>query len=536
MLPETAQVLVVGAGPVGLSAAAFLGWHGIETVVVERHEGRATHPRARGLTPRTMELLRGIGLEDRVRGTESARELAGNDGIIVMDTLAGRPLGGLDRSYFQFDAAAYDGLAPTSWCMCHQHELEPILLGRARELGADVRYTTECTDLEPLDDGVAATLRPVGGGAARTLRARYVVAADGAGSRVRERLGIGMSGPGRLGFFLNIEFRADLAAVLGDRRFIMCYIAGAGVRCALLPVNNADHWMLHVMCDPEETAEFTPERCAELVRAAAGVPDLEVDVRSALPWESAGRVADRFRAGNVFLAGDSAHVMPPTGAFGSNTGVQDAHNLAWKLAAVLQGRAAAPLLDTYEDERRPVAEATVRQAVLRSKDRPGAGGAAPDPDLVPDPVVVLGQRYRSRRGRRRGRRRRRRGPSGNRRRAAVRAPGRRTWTRAALHDRPGAAALRAVHRTGGGRRVAGGVRRGRRGPRRPDRRVRVHRPPRRLGRAPPGPGRPLDGRVRRVPGRRGARPSGRLRRLALPRAARRPGEAPCATPSPHRWA
>ncbi|MBA9005538.1 FAD-dependent monooxygenase [Thermomonospora cellulosilytica] len=398
MLPERTSVLVVGAGPVGLSAAAFLGWHGIDSVVVDRHPGLSGHPRARGITPRTMELLRVIGLEERVRGTASARELAANDGIHLAESLAGRPLGQMRQPYFQFGSPNFEELSPTSWCMCHQDELEPILRDRAVELGADVHFGVECTAVEPDGDGVWARLRPADGGTERRLRADYVIAADGANGRIRQWLGIGTSGPGRLGHFLNISFEADLSAQLGERRFIMCYITKAGVRCALLPVDNARRWMLHVMCEPEEVPGITEERCVELVRAAAGVPDLEVRIAGALPWESAGRVADRMRAGRVFLAGDAAHVMPPTGAFGSNTGIQDAHNLAWKLAAVLRGRAGDALLDTYEAERLPVARETMLQAVLRSKDRPGAGrdAAAPvDPRIVADPVVVLGYRYRS---------------------------------------------------------------------------------------------------------------------------------------------
>ncbi|WP_433336482.1 FAD-dependent monooxygenase [Spirillospora sp. CA-294931] len=397
MLPERTPVLVVGAGPVGLSTAAFLGWHGIESVVVEKHAGLSPHPRARGITPRSMELLRVLGLESRIRAADSARELAGNDGIVVAETLAGRQLGEMSQPYFMFGSPNWTELSPTDWCMCHQDELEPILRDRARELGADVHFGAECLAVEPDGDGVTAVVRGADG-VERRVRAGYLVAADGAGSPIRERLGIGTSGPGRVGHFLNIQFEADLAATLGDRRFIMAYIAGAGVRCALLPVNNTDRWMLHVMCEPEELLGFTEERCAELVRAAAGVPDLEVRIKNALPWESAGRVADRLRDGRVFLVGDAAHVMPPSGAFGSNTGIQDAHNLAWKLAAVLRGQAGDALLDTYEAERRPVAEQTVRQAVLRSKDRPGAkrdGQDGVDPEIVADPVVVLGYRYRS---------------------------------------------------------------------------------------------------------------------------------------------
>jgi putative polyketide hydroxylase len=156
--------------------------------------------------------------------------------------------------------------------------------------------------------------------------------------------------------------------------------------------------MLHVQYQPGEEAAFTRERCVELVRAAVGVEDLPVIIRNVLPWESAGRTATRWRVGRAFLVGDAAHVMPPTGAFGSNTGIQDAHNLAWKLALVLRGYATDALLDTYEQERLPVASATVAQAVLRASDRPrlaGRAGAPVPPGIVHDRTVIFQYRYES---------------------------------------------------------------------------------------------------------------------------------------------
>ncbi|WP_283133371.1 FAD-dependent monooxygenase [Rhizohabitans arisaemae] len=397
MFPQTTQVLVVGGGLVGLSMSAFLSWHGVDSLTVERRRGLSTHPRARGINPRTMELLRVLGLEERVLAAESARALAGNSGVIAAETLAGPEVGELRQEYFMFGSAPYAGLSPSSWCMCHQDELEPLLRGRAAELGGEIRLGVELTGFEQDSAGVRAVLRDASDGEEHVVHAEYLIAADGAGSPIRRSLGIPFDGAGTLGHFVNIQFEADLRAALGDRRFIMCYLTKAGVPCALLPVNNADRWMLHVMTGPDGAAGFTEERCRELVRAAAGLPELEVAIKGALPWESAGRVAERFGDGRVFLVGDAAHVMPPTGAFGSNTGIQDAHNLAWKLAAVLRGQAGAALLGTYDAERRPVAEATVTQAVLRSRERPriGAGGPPPaaDPAIVSDRTVVLGQAY-----------------------------------------------------------------------------------------------------------------------------------------------
>ncbi|GAB2953600.1 FAD-dependent monooxygenase [Nonomuraea fastidiosa] len=392
---NSTPVLIVGGGMAGLSLAAFLSWHGVRTTLVERQTTLSPHPRARGLNPRTMELLRGLGLEERIRSSESGRVLARNKGVIAVESLAGRELGAL-RQYFMDHVTDLGELSPTGWCMCHQHELEPMLHERATALGADIRLGTELVGLETGPAGVTATVREAASGREYRIEARYLAAADGPGSGIRSMLGIGVHGEGTLGSFVNIAFEADLSEQLGARRFILCYVTGGPARCALLPVNNRDKWMLHVATGQEDESAFTPERCIELVRTAAGVPGLDVRITSVLPWRPAAQVADRFGAGPVFLVGDAAHVMPPTGAFGANTGVQDAHNLAWKLAAVLRGEAGAGLLDTYDLERRPVAELTVEQAVLRHRDRPrlmDERPSEPDPAIRGDEELIFGYRY-----------------------------------------------------------------------------------------------------------------------------------------------
>jgi putative polyketide hydroxylase len=404
MSPVHTPVLVVGAGLVGLSTAVFLARHGIPLTVLDRRERGCPHPRSRGVNPRTMELFREAGLEAAIRRAPSAQALADNAGIIVAQSLAGVQIGALDESYFGDSDADYLRLSPCRWCMCHQDELEPLLGQYAQTHGAQVRYGHELLDFTEERDMVRATVRAPDG-RERQLRAEYLVATDGVASGIRERLGITRTGVGTIAHFMNIEFEADLAGVLGDRRFIMCYVTEAGRRAALLPIDNARRWMLHVVCPPEEHASFTAQRCVELVRAAAGVPDLPVQIKAVLPWESAGATATRWSSGRVFLAGDAAHVMPPSGAFGANTGIQDAHNLAWKLAMVLRGQADPALLDSYDQERRPVAARTVEQAVLRAQDRPrlsrpdggpvGLAGPPPDPAIRTDATVIFGYRYQS---------------------------------------------------------------------------------------------------------------------------------------------
>ncbi|MEU3861280.1 FAD-dependent monooxygenase [Streptomyces sp. NPDC028722] len=382
-------VLIVGGGLVGLSAAVFLTWQGQRPLLVERRPGTSAHPRARGVNVRAMELFRQVGLEERIRATESARALADNSGIVQLDSLAGHRQREFLPGYLEDGT---EDLSPTGWTLCEQDELEPLLRERAEEAGADLRFGHELIAHAQDADGVTATVRDLATDARYTVRARYLVAADGAAGPVRGELGIPRSGRGVLARYLNIHFRADLTEVLGDRRFLMAYVHNADVSAGLLPVNNKDRWLLHVPLGSDRES-WNEQRCEAAVRAAAGVPQLPVKILGAQPWDAAALVANRFRHGRIFLAGDAAHAMPPTGAFGSGTGVQDAHNLAWKLATVLRGDADAHLLDTYESERLPAARATVEQAVLRSLDRPGRKATAPAGTILPDHAVALGCRY-----------------------------------------------------------------------------------------------------------------------------------------------
>ncbi|MFF0622824.1 FAD-dependent oxidoreductase [Streptomyces sp. NPDC004296] len=379
---DRVPVLIVGGSLVGLSASLFLGRLGVPHVLVEKHADTSRHPRGRGNNVRTMELYRVAGAEARIRAAASV--LADNHGI-----LQARSLTGDEQEWLFREIDPGGGLArfsPSGWCLCSQNDLEPVLLQCARELGGDLRFSTELISCDQDADGVTAVLEDRDTGAHTTLRADYLIAADGPRSPVRERLGIGQSGPGDLFHNVSITFRApELADAVGDRRFIACYLTDPEADGALLPVDNREQWVFHAPWHPDrgETLEdFTDERCIEHIRRATGVPGMAVEITGKAPWHAAERVAQRYSAGRIFLAGDSAHEMSPTGAFGSNTGIQDAHNLAWKLAAVLDGSAAPALLDTYEDERRPVAEVTSARASARSAEHshpgydpaPGGGG------------------------------------------------------------------------------------------------------------------------------------------------------------------
>ncbi|MGW1560819.1 FAD-dependent oxidoreductase [Streptomyces sp. NPDC002144] len=390
-------VLIVGGSLVGLSTSLFLGRLGVRHTLVERHAGTSIHPRGRGNNVRTMELFRVSGTEPAIH--QAASTLADNHGILQTPTLVGDagewlfkeidPGGGLAR------------FSPTAWCLCSQNDLEPVLLDHAARLGGDLRYSTEMMSFDADSTGVTAFVKSRQTGEHTTIRADYLVAADGPRSPVREQLGIGQSGPGDLFHNVSITFRSRrLADVVGERRFIVCYLTSPDADGALLPVDNREHWVFHAPWHPEQgetLEEFTDERCADHIRRAVGDPGLDIEITGRAPWHAAQRVARSYSSGRVFLAGDSAHEMSPTGAFGSNTGIQDAHNLAWKLAAVVGGWAGQGLLDSYDAERRPVAEATSARAAVRSAEHSHPGFAAP-PGAGSGPQrgilnVALGYRY-----------------------------------------------------------------------------------------------------------------------------------------------
>ncbi|MFD3808025.1 FAD-dependent oxidoreductase [Streptomyces sp. NPDC058611] len=393
-------VLIVGGSLVGLCTSLFLGRHGIRHMLVEKHGGTSLHPRGRGINVRTMELFRVAGVEGRIR--DAASVLSDNHGILQGGSLTG------DDSEWLFEEIDPGGtlarFSPSAWCLCSQNDIEPVLMSVTPTLGADLRYATELQSFDPDATGVTARMKNRDTGEHLTVRADYLVAADGPRSPVREQLRIGQTGSGDLFHNVSITFRSrGLAEVVGDRRFIVCYLTKPDADGALLPVDNAERWVFHAPWHPDrgETMEdFTDERCAAHIRRAIGAPDLDVEITGKAPWHAAERVAQRYGSGRVFLAGDSAHEMSPTGAFGSNTGIQDAHNLAWKLAAVLNGTAGPRLLDSYEAERLPVARATSERASARSAEH-SHPGYEPAPDARggrPGGVLKVAMGYRYTRG------------------------------------------------------------------------------------------------------------------------------------------
>jgi 2-polyprenyl-6-methoxyphenol hydroxylase-like FAD-dependent oxidoreductase len=397
---EEVPVLIIGGSLVGLSAAAFLAAQGVKTLSVERHRGTAIHPRAGHFQLRTMEVLRSIGLQDTVRRT--AEEQYDLDfGIAALESLAGRELAVFISNLNE----GVEKVSPSLRFFMTQQSLEPLLRRRAEELGARLSYATEMRSFRQDDDGVSAIIRDLDSGQERTVRAPYMIASDGNRSAVRDALGIAVKGRGLIAHSVTIYFRADVAAgLMANRRLGVIYINNPmvrgflrmdkGNRSGFLAVNTVGD-VSHP--DSSRIADtITPEIALDLVRAAVGMPDASMEVTQIIPWRTVAESAERYAQGRVFLVGDAAHTMPPNGGFGGNTGVQDTHNLAWKIALVLRGLASPKLLDTYETERRPIGTLTVEQAYSRYVRRTAPHlGVDTVPPLIDDWHIELGHHYRS---------------------------------------------------------------------------------------------------------------------------------------------
>ena len=360
------SVLIVGAGPVGLSMALLLAHHGVPCRLVERRPAPNDRPTAILLNSRTMEILRQCGTEEAIRATALPPSLGRF--LLRVHTVAGQEL---ERRVATITAGAQEPFSPISACVSSLGALPGTLASCARiSGGAELRFGSELLGFEQHADRVVARLRNRGSSDEMAVEAEYLIAADGARSGVREALGIAMIGQGKLPGRVLTTFKADLRPWFVDRPPYRCVIEHPEARGGLFVVDGAEIWRFDRGYDPdrgERPEDFTTDRCIALVRAAVGVADLPVEILSVDPWTPGAHVAERYRDGRVFLVGDAAHEMPPSGGLGMNTGIQDAHNLAWKLAARLQGRAADSLLDSYQAERPPAGRVTTDRALANRR-------------------------------------------------------------------------------------------------------------------------------------------------------------------------
>jgi 2,4-dichlorophenol 6-monooxygenase len=283
-----------------------------------------------------------------------------------MTELTGEELGRLSYEEERDDSLR---LTPTPLLNLSQHLFEPILLDRVRsETRCRVRYCHQWTALEQDADGVTARIEDLASGAELEVRSRWLLAADGAGSRVRKALGIEMIGPDRLQSFVMIHFEADLRMLVAERPAILYWAMDPEIYGVFVAHDIRRTWVFMHPYDPDvESADaYGESACAEIVRRAIGRDDVELAVRDVSLWTMTAQLAERYAQGRVLLVGDSAHRFPPTGGLGMNTGIQDAHNLVWKLAAVEAGWAPRSLLDSYESERRPVAQRNCDHSVTNA--------------------------------------------------------------------------------------------------------------------------------------------------------------------------
>ena len=401
-MTDEAPVLIAGGGLVGLSAAAFLARQGIRSLTIERLGASSPLPRAAFFHMRTLEMFRELGIEDTVR-SQSAKEFVPEGSIIAMDALAGRKLADIIPNLNE----GIDALSPCRRLFLNQPTLEPILRQCAREGGATVLQGAEVIDVHQDSTGVTLTVRKTDHTSDCTIRGAYLIAADGGHSTIRTSLGINYEGRGAFSNSLTIYFTADLSPYVADKPWSLIYVNNPTLHgfFRLNRAATAGFLGVNVIGDPaldpeaavNAAADVSESRLIELVRAGVGKRELPVRIDGYTRWRATASTAGRLRDGRIFIAGDAAHLMPPNGGFGGNTGVHDVHNLAWKLALVINGRAGAGLLDTYESERKPVAAFTVEQAFSRYVARTAPWLAArvrPEP-LVDDLHIELGYLYDS---------------------------------------------------------------------------------------------------------------------------------------------
>ncbi|MEU3648820.1 FAD-dependent monooxygenase [Lentzea sp. NPDC034063] len=361
------EVLIVGGGPVGLALALDLAYRGIDCVVADAGDGKVRHPKVSTIGPRSMELFRRWGVGEAVRH-------AGWPSDHPLDVAWVTRVGGheVHRYHRGTGAKRPDHThTPEPDQVCPAHWLNPVLMGAVGVHPAGpLRLRTSVRDVRQSDDHVEATITNLDTGETSVVRARFLVACDGASSPIRQACGIDAPPRHETQVFRNILFRApELRRQLGDRAALVHFLMlSSTLRFPMRALNGSDLYNLVVSADPglEQTDALA------LVAKAIAL-DTPVELVSDGDWHLTHRVADRYRSGRIFLAGDAAHTLSPSGGFGLNTGIADAADLGWKLAATLRGWGGDHLLDTYEAERRPIAVESLREAnqnLRRTLDRP----------------------------------------------------------------------------------------------------------------------------------------------------------------------
>ncbi|GAA3083532.1 FAD-dependent monooxygenase [Pseudonocardia yunnanensis] len=395
-----ADVVVVGTGPAGAAASALLATYGVSTITVSKYGWTSRTPRSHITNQRTMEVLRDLGLEDQAVALASPRELMGQNTYCT--AVAGTELGRVRTWGTEpYRRADHDLASPTRMCDLPQNLLEPILVDAAARRGARVRFDTEYVGHVQDDDGVTVTVADRLTGVQYDIRARYLIGADGANSKVLADLGLPIEGQMGVCGALNIVFGADLSPWVAHRPSVLYWVIApgsdrGGLGIGLVRMVRPWHkwlaiWNYDVADGPPALSD---EEAAGIVRMLVGVPDLDVTIEATSAWTVNDAYATQLSDRRVFCLGDAVHRHPPTNGLGSNVSIGDAYNLAWKLAYVLRGQADPSLLDSYDAERAPVAKQTVTRANKSLGDFPPILAAlgllsTSDPDQMSTNIAAL---------------------------------------------------------------------------------------------------------------------------------------------------
>ena len=380
-------VLIVGAGPAGLATSLLLSRYGVAHMLVEKYPGTAHTPRAHIVNQRTVEIFRHMGIEDRLLAVGTPQHLMSNN--VWSTSLAGLEVARLQTWGTSPDRAAdYRKASPSPMTNCPQTVLEPLLVAAIIEAGVcDLRFNHEFLELRQDDSGVTATIRDRSAGQDLTVRSQYLVGADGGRSRVLDQAGLTVEGDAGLAEAANIWFAADLTRYLSYRPGVLYwnvspgtdFMVGAGTLICHKPWSE---FVMVIMYDPNrETISDRENYLVGRIHQVIGDSSVEVTLKGLAMWQINAQVAPRYSAGRVLCMGDAVHRHPPTNGLGLNTSIADAFNLAWKLALVLDGRAAPSLLETYSAERQPVGRQVVDRAITSVREMaaiPSALGFAPD--------------------------------------------------------------------------------------------------------------------------------------------------------------
>ena len=364
----TTDVLIVGTGPAGGAASLFLSSYGIDNVVLTRYGWTANTPRAHITNQRTIELMRDMGIEDQIIDKGTSHGLMGQTAFCT--SLAGEEIGRI-RTWGTHPQrlADYTEASPTLPCDLPQTLFEPILVSTAASRGARLRFDTEYVSLEQDEDGVTATVRDRLSGETYQIRAKYLIGADGGRSKVAQDIGLPMAGSMDIEGSMNIVFEADLSKYVAHRPSVLYWVLqpgaqiggiGAGLIRMVRPWNE---WLIVWGYDINQPAPVVDEAMAtEIVHNLVGDDTIDVKLKGTSVWSVNHMYSEKASVGRVFCMGDAIHRHPPSNGLGSNTSIQDAYNLAWKLALVLKGQAAPKLLESYNDERAPIAQQIVDRA------------------------------------------------------------------------------------------------------------------------------------------------------------------------------